>query len=187
MPNSTSPEFLTVKEAASHADRSVKTIRNWIYKGKLPASRKVPGDKLSQYQIRFEDLLGFLGTKVQPDPPRKTSVPEQVEPVGNVHPSPGVEVLTLKHRIEMLEMENAHSRELLEREGRNDSRLEEYSGKLERELEHHREMVAAMEGGLDNLREYKRKYEEEMEKGWWERMLNPPKSVKRLTMNINEE
>ena len=63
--------LLTLKEAAIRADRSVKTIRNWIKKGELESTRKIPGNQSSQILIKLEDLLIYLGTNCQAFPPRK--------------------------------------------------------------------------------------------------------------------
>lgn len=52
-------EFLTVKEAAELARRSVRSVWRWIEKGQLPISRTEAGYVL----IKRADLMKFLGLK----------------------------------------------------------------------------------------------------------------------------
>ena len=71
MPEEAIPTYIPLKDAAMMADRTEKTIRNWIKNGKLETRRSDPGNSMSKILVKEESLKILLATKVKADPPRR--------------------------------------------------------------------------------------------------------------------
>jgi len=185
MPNSTHISLITLKEAATMSDRTVKTIRNWIKAGKLETTKKDPEKKSSKLLISKEELLALLGSEVTYNPPRKTNV-ETTKKEGNV----SLEILRKELEASKLELEKAklevlHKTKIIEI-------LEEVRPSLETLVKSHESTIKSLETRLEEttielqatkteLTIYKDRYQREVSKGFLERIFSPAKSVKLLT------
>jgi len=62
----TTNNYVNLKEAAVLTNRKVDTLRKWIKKGKLPATRKRPESKNSMLLIKRVDLLAYMSSTLEP-------------------------------------------------------------------------------------------------------------------------
>ena len=66
-------EFLELSDAMKMADRSSKTIRNWIKDGTIEAKKENPENPKSKWLINKSSLMIHLATGVEADPPRRNT------------------------------------------------------------------------------------------------------------------
>lgn len=172
MPNDSTPAHVSVKEAALMADRTVKTIRSWISKGILETHREDPQNSLSKIWINRQSLQIHLGTKVQANPPRKNDTGNQ--------PNVEVEVVT---KTTLLETKIAHLEELLEREKRDNTRLEGTLHEVRTSIEHKDREIEKLKEELERKADYEREYKRRTSMSWWLRLLDKPVDIpqKQLT------
>ncbi len=107
--------LLTLREAASLADVSVRSIRNWINEGKIPVVLQLDGKK-----VRREELRSFLETRHSSPPALKET------PSPQVHGVPGLERL-----VELLAAEREKSERLSQQNFELAGRLGFYQAKLQ--------------------------------------------------------
>ena len=182
--------FISLKEAAHLADREVDTVRKWITRGLLSATRKRPDSKRSAYLIRKADLLAYIGENLDP----KEVVDEFVEDSNKglvMTSSSNSELAVLRqslvHKDEVLGYERRFVSSLTEelaRERRNHdsarTELQAARGTI-RILEQSSERLQELEGMVDTLKVYERLYTERLGMSWLGRALTPPKQLKPST------
>lgn len=65
--------YVNLNEAAIMADRSSRTIYNWLQAGKIEAKKEDENNNKSKWLILRSSLMGYLATEVKTNPPRKSS------------------------------------------------------------------------------------------------------------------
>ena len=178
--NTSSPKFLTLKEAAAVADREVDTVRKWITGKKLVATRKRPENKRSAYLIKEEDLLAYISANLeQKKEPENTNT--NTNTVLDVTRNIESELLVLKNEISHKTAIIDYERQLVmtmkdqleyERKERQQSRTD---------LDIAREQIKDLQSKIQELELYKKLYELECQKGTLERLFSKPKPIKLLT------
>ena len=66
-------EYVELAVAMKMADRSSKTIRNWLKDGSIKGKKENPENPKSKWLIHRESLMAHLATSVEVDPPRRGS------------------------------------------------------------------------------------------------------------------
>lgn len=64
-------EYVELAVAMKMADRSSKTIRNWLKDGSIEGKKENPENPKSKWLIHRESLMAHLATSVEVDPPRR--------------------------------------------------------------------------------------------------------------------
>lgn len=159
MPNDSTQQLLSIKEAAQFAEKSTKTIRNWIAAGRLKACKANPEFKNSKYQIDKNDLLQMLSLQGNSLPKNKKGIKTTTKSIENTL-SLELEILLLKEKL-------SHSQELLSLERANSQRLEVETQILE-------ERVEDLLTRNQQLAGYKTIFEQEQNKGFLARMFSRP-------------
>ena len=102
-------EYVDIAMAATMADRSEKTIRNWLKADFITGKKEDPSIKTSRWLISRESLMGYLATSVDVDPPRKGRGGESKEielpPIIEQTPDHSEELKALKEQNEALRVQ----------------------------------------------------------------------------------
>ena len=72
-------EYINLQEAAKMADRTNRTIYNWLQSEKIQGKKKDENNEKSKWLILRSSLMGYLATEAEPNPPRKSSSTQKVE------------------------------------------------------------------------------------------------------------
>ena len=166
MPNSTPPTLVDIKEAALMADRSTRTIRNWIKEGKLKASKKDPNNTKSKLLINKEELQILLATEIDMNPARK--------PIEKTSETLQKEVKELQIALEMEKLKNTQKDEIIEILKNMQPDVATIKDEYETKLKEVQEKLQIAEQEVVVL---KHRYQLEIDKGWLERFLYPPTKI----------
>jgi hypothetical protein len=169
MPNTnTNPTYLTLKEAAKIADREIDTIRKWITKGKLVATRKRPENKRSAYLIKEVDLLAYMSANLESKTLPTQSVSNTEEQLGltsHAH----IEVLVLKERIAGKEESLRYERQLV---SNTHAQLEDTKRLLQEEKQRYQQARTDLEVSKDIIKELREEIKELRQRGFLERLFS---------------
>ena len=63
--------YVELEVAAKMADRSTRTIRNWLKTNVIDGKKEDPDNSRSKWLINRQSLMTYLATEADPNPPRK--------------------------------------------------------------------------------------------------------------------